>query len=55
MNARGGFWMWCSDVVKVEPSRMDDVIADHASSSDHSEPIGEGALDEIGPSTAVTV
>jgi type III restriction enzyme len=44
VNARGGFGTWCWDVVKAEPSRVDDVIAHHAKTATHSEPIGEGVL-----------
>ncbi|MEY2633754.1 MAG: hypothetical protein RIR00_2408, partial [Pseudomonadota bacterium] len=44
VNARGGFGTWCWDVVKSEPSRVDDVIAHHARNAAHSEPIGEGLL-----------
>lgn len=44
VNARGGFGTWCWDVVKAEPSRVDDVIAHHAGSAGHSAPIGEGML-----------
>ncbi len=44
VNARGGFGIWCWDVVKAEPSKVDDVIAHHAQSAAHSEPIGEGIL-----------
>ena len=44
VNARGGFGTWCWDVVKAEPSKVDDVIAHHAKSAAHSEPIGEGML-----------
>jgi type III restriction enzyme len=44
VNARGGFGTWCWDVVKAEPSKVDDIIAHHAASFNHSEPIGEGVL-----------
>jgi type III restriction enzyme len=44
VNARGGFGTWCWDVVKAEPSKVDDVIAHHSASAAHSEPIGEGLL-----------
>ena len=44
VNARGGFGTWCSDVVKAEPSKIDDVISHHAKTAGHSEPIGEGVL-----------
>jgi len=44
VNARGGFGTWCWDVVKAEPSKVDDVIAHHSASAEHSEPIGEGVL-----------
>ncbi len=44
VNARGGFGTWCWDVVKAEPSKVDDVITHHAKSAAHSEPIGEGIL-----------
>ncbi len=44
VNARGGFGTWCWDVVKAEPSKIDDVISYHAKSAGHSEPIGEGVL-----------
>ncbi|GAA0218726.1 DEAD/DEAH box helicase family protein [Castellaniella daejeonensis] len=41
VNARGGFGVWCWDVVKGEPAQIDDVIGHHAASPLHSEPIGE--------------
>ena len=41
MNSRGGFGMWCWDVVKGEPSRVDDVLVHHGQTSGPSEPIGE--------------
>jgi type III restriction enzyme len=41
VNARGGFGTWCWDVVKAEPSKVDDVIAHHAQSALHTSPIGE--------------
>lgn len=44
VNARGGFGTWCWDVVKAEPSKVDDVIVHHAQSASHSEPTGEGIL-----------
>ena len=44
VNARGGFGTWCWDVVKAEPSKVDDVLAQHAASAGASEPIGEGIL-----------
>ena len=44
VNTRGGFGTWCWDVVKAEPSKVDDVIAHHSVSAAHSEPIGEGVL-----------
>lgn len=44
INERGGFGTWCWDVVKAEPSKVDDVIAHHARSADASTPIGEGVL-----------
>jgi hypothetical protein len=31
-------------MVKAEPSKVDDIIAHHAASFNHSEPIGEGVL-----------
>jgi len=40
INTRGGFGVWCWDVVMGEPAQMDDVINHHASSARHSEPIG---------------
>ena len=46
VNARGGFGTWCWDVVKAEPSKIDDVISHHAKTAGHSEPIGEGVLVE---------
>ena len=44
VNARGGFGVWCWDVVKAEPSKVDDILLHHAKSAAHSEPIGEGVL-----------
>ncbi len=44
VNARGGFGVWCWDVVKGEPSKVDDVIIHHAQSAVASAPIGEGVL-----------
>lgn len=44
VNSRGGFGTWCWDVVKAEPSKVDDVIAHHAQTAAHSEPIGEEVL-----------
>lgn len=44
VNARGGFGAWCWDVVKAEPSRVDDVIAFHAQSASPTEPTGESVL-----------
>lgn len=41
VNGRGGFGMWCWDVVKGEPARLDDVITHHAQSGTESGPIGE--------------
>ena len=41
VNARGGFGVWCWDVVKGEPSRLDAVIKHHARTAAPSEPIGE--------------
>ena len=41
VNARGGFGVWCWDVVKAEPSRLDDVISHHAQTAVPSTPIGE--------------
>ena len=44
VNARGGFGTWCWDVVKGEPSKVDDVVVHHARRAGASEPIGEGVL-----------
>ncbi len=44
VNARGGFGTWCWDVVKGEPSKVDDVIAFHARSAAPSPSTGEGIL-----------
>jgi type III restriction enzyme len=44
VNARGGFGVWCWDVVKGEPSKVDDLIIHHAQSAVVSAPIGEGVL-----------
>ncbi len=41
VNERGGFGVWCWDVVKAEPAKLHDVIAHHAQSGQASEPIGE--------------
>jgi len=45
VNARGGFGAWCWDVVKEQPSRMQDVITHHGLDSGPSEAIGESRLD----------
>lgn len=47
VNSRGGFGTWCWDVVKGEPSGVDDVIIRHSKSVSHSEPIGEGLLEQL--------
>ncbi|WP_374494435.1 BPTD_3080 family restriction endonuclease [Zoogloea sp.] len=44
VNTRGGFGTWCWDVVKGEPSKVDDVIAFHARSAAPSPSTGEGIL-----------
>ena len=44
VNARGGFGTWCWDVVKAEPSKVDDVLAHHGRDAAPSGPIGEGVL-----------
>jgi type III restriction enzyme len=44
VNARGGFGVWCWDVVKGEPSKVMDVITQHAKAAGHSEPLGEAVL-----------
>ena len=41
VNARGGFGVWCWDVVKAEPARLDDVISHHARTTMPSKPLGE--------------
>lgn len=41
VNARGGFGTWCWDVVKAEPSKVDDVIGHHGKNTAHTGPIGE--------------
>ncbi len=48
VNQRGGFGVWCWDVVKGEPSRVDDVIAHHAASAANSKPIGELTAEPAG-------
>jgi type III restriction enzyme len=53
VNERGGFGSWCWDVVKAEPSKVDDVIAHHSASGLHTEPIGEGVLVPVAVSPAV--
>lgn len=49
VNERGGFGSWCWDVVKAEPSKVDDVIAHHSASGLHTEPIGEFPIDDFVP------
>ena len=44
INSRGGFGVWCWDVVKGEPSKVLDVITEHAKTAGHSEPGGESVL-----------
>lgn len=44
VNSRGGFGTWCWDVVKAEPSKVDDVVGHHSKAATYSEPIGEGIL-----------
>ena len=44
VNIRGGFGVWCWDVVKGEPSKVMDVITQHAKAAGHSEPLGEAVL-----------
>jgi type III restriction enzyme len=44
VNARGGFGVWCWDVVKGEPSKVIDVLTKHSKTAGHSEPIGEAIL-----------
>lgn len=44
VNSRGGFGTWCWDVVKAEPSKVDDVVDHHSKAATYSEPIGEGIL-----------
>lgn len=44
VNARGGFGTWCWDVVKEEPSRLLDVLGQHAREAAYSPPIGEAVL-----------
>ncbi len=41
VNERGGFGTWCWDVVKNEPSLVDDVISHHARTAECSPAIGE--------------
>lgn len=41
VNERGGFGVWCWDVVKGEPSRVDDVIAHHSAVATWSAPVDE--------------
>lgn len=47
VNQRGGFGVWCWDVVKGEPSRVDDVIAHHAASAAPSDAMGDSSLDRM--------
>ncbi len=47
VNSRGGFGIWCWDVVKGEPAGVDDVIVHHTKDVTHSEPLGEGLLDKL--------
>lgn len=47
VNSRGGFGTWCWDVVKGEPAGVDDVIVHHSKEATHSEPIGEGLLENL--------
>lgn len=42
VNARGGFGAWSWDVVKGEPSKVDDVISHHAADARVGAPIGDG-------------
>ncbi|WP_322994360.1 BPTD_3080 family restriction endonuclease [Castellaniella sp.] len=51
VNERGGFGVWCWDVVMGEPARMDDVIGHHAGTVEPTAPIGEG---EASTSTQLT-
>lgn len=44
VNARGGFGVWCWDVVKGEPAKVYDVILHHAQTAGPSDAIGEGIL-----------
>jgi type III restriction enzyme len=44
VNSRGGFGTWCWDVVKGEPSKVDDGVGYHSKVATHTEPIGEGIL-----------
>lgn len=41
VNARGGFGVWCWDVVKAEPAKVDDILRHHAQSAAYTEPVGE--------------
>jgi type III restriction enzyme len=41
VNERGGFGVWCWDVVKGEPSKVDDVIGHHGASPSPTEPAGD--------------
>ncbi|WP_443082440.1 BPTD_3080 family restriction endonuclease [Tepidimonas sp.] len=44
VNARGGFGVWCWDVVRGEPSRVDDVLMHHARNAAYTEPMGERSM-----------
>ena len=46
VNTRGGFGVWCWDVVKGEPARVDDVVGHHAQRGTMTPPIGEN-LDPV--------
>ena len=41
VNSRGGFGVWCRDVVCGKPARIDDVLDHHAGTGGASMPVGE--------------
>jgi type III restriction enzyme len=44
VNQRGGFGIWCWDVVKGEPAKVADVLTHHAALAQQTDPIGEVCL-----------
>jgi type III restriction enzyme len=41
VNEKGGFGTWCWDVVKGEPSKVDDIIGHHSASGLPTTAVGE--------------